>query len=345
MSYLARCYTFLRLYNLSRSSKWPQSTSSTSLPAVHALLAIQLASLGEPVTAHPLWDQAASADRKRTDVVLDHHVEIAISTDFDRVKAILAVPRASHAHSERSDTLPLLRVSEARCEAALRETWAKIFVAVVQTTCATSEEVDSFEAIVDQDLLVETIDHILVSTVEGSAIHSMAKITKALCCYYTGELPLARSIALSLAHDAKTDGPVVRLGCAKAFFSLLLGDVALEIPSVEPTLELDILAATTVGWLVVKRKSQAHLASSARKVDPELHATTLSLRRLLGASVFRDAALVEFCSTSAGSASDLESAQDELSDALTDVTRVAAGLKSAKSTHGEMDSGVDVSDG
>ena len=345
MPYLFRCYTFLRLYNLSHSPHWPQSTSSTALPTVNALLALQLSNLGQSHSAHQLWDAATNGSRKKTDTLLDPSTEIALSTNFDRVKAILAVEKSSKEVSERSDTLPLLRVSESRCEAALRETWAKIFVAVVQTTCSASGVVskdgESFESIVDRELLVETVDNVLLSTDGGGTVNTLARITKALCSYYTGEMEEATSIALSLAEDVKRNGPITRLGCARAFFSLLLGDgnsITSGLSSIEPSREVDILASTTLGWLTIKRKSQ--ISGRTRKVDPALHTTTLSIRRLLGANVFHDSALIEFCSSDEKRKFDLESAQDAVLEALEDISRIASGLRPM----GEVDSGVELSD-
>ena len=282
--------------------------------------------------------------------MLDPWTDIALSTSFDRVKSILAflaIEKSSQDISERSDTLPLLRVSESRCEAALRETWAKIFVAVVQTTCSTSGAVkeggDSFENIVDRDLLVETVDHVLVSTVGGGTINTLTQVTKSLCCYYTGATEEATSIALSLAEDVKRNGSISRLGCSKAFFSLLLGDgnaITSGLPPMEPMREVDILASTTLGWLMIKRKSTL----SSRKVDTVLHATTLSIRRLLGAGVFHDVSLIEFCSADEGEGKknvfDLESAQDAVLEALEGISRMASGLKPMR----EVDSGVELSD-
>ena len=342
MHYLPRFYTFLRLYNLSHSPHWPQMTCSTALPTVNALLALQLSNLGQPVSAHRLWDSAVNGDRKKTDTLLESWTEIALSTNFAQVKSILAIEKSAQDVSERSDTLPLLQVSESRCEAALRETWAKIFVAVVQTTCASNGVAgESFESIVDRELLVETVDHVLLSTVGGGTINTLARVTKSLCCYYTGEMEEATSIALSLVEDVERNGPIARLGCARAFFSLLLGDgnsITAGLSPTEPSREVDVLASTTLGWLTIKRKSSL----TSRKVDPALHSTTLSIRRLLASSVFHDSALIEFCSSDEGEKNklDLESAQDACLEALEDVSRVASGLKPM----GGVDSGVELSD-
>lgn len=339
--FVSRCYTFFRLLNLSRSPSWPQSTSSTALPTVNAILAIHLSNLGEPLSAHNLWNAAVNADRKKIDIALDPWAEIALSTSFSRVKTILAQTRAPLEASERSDTLPLLRISESRCEAALRETWAKIFVAVAQMTCTSDET--SFESVVDQDLLMETVEHVLRSMLEGSTVHTITSITHAVCCYYTGQQALATTTALRLAEEMKTQGSISRLGCTKPFFSLLLGEshsITADLPELEPSTDVDIIASTTLGWLTIKRKSQ--LSPSGRKVDARLHNNSLAIRRLLGSPVFHDPTLVEFCTVdeTAKSSFDLESAQDACLEALTEVTRVSAGLKLS----GAMDSGIDVSD-
>jgi hypothetical protein len=91
--------------------------------------------------------------------------------------------------------------------------------------------------------------------------------------------------------------------------------------------------------LTVRRQSQILLSSAdASKSYPSLHATTLSVRRLLGSDVFYDPALVAFCASPAGDSGveelDLEGAQEACVDALTEVTRRAAGLGSAESDSG-----------
>lgn len=358
INYLAKCYTFLRLFNLSRSSHWPMTTPSTSRPAVNAILALHLTMLGQPLSAHALWNKAAKVDRKKSDVPLDPWVEIAISTDFEEARSILAATKECNERPAPSDTVPLLRISEARCEAALRETWAKIFVAVVQTTCPPTgpiSSVASFSEIVDQPLLEDTIAHVIASTSDGSMVHSMAKITRALCTFYTVGGSEARALARELAHEARAGGPVSRLACAEPFFSLLFNDdrMASRISgAADPTNEIDVLACATLGWLTVRRQSQLSRTPSspgstpvasdplAPKANPKLHALTLANRRLLGSKIFADADLVAFCAIPDRTLEtvdlDLETAQEACVDALTSIMRRAAGLK------GEDDSGVEL---
>lgn len=274
--------------------------------------------MGQSSSAHALWNQAATADRKKLDAPLDSWVEIAISTDFERVRSILSIPKTNMDPASPSDTVPLMRISEVRCEAALRETWAHLFTAVVQTTCpphSPRSTRSNFASLVNLPLLLETIEHVLASTAEGTSVHSLAKVTRALCAFYTGEDgALAKKMSLELAHEARRGGPVARLGCASAFFTLLLDDSDF-IDASEPKSETDTLATTTLGWLVVRRQSSESLANGeGRKADPRLHATTLGIRRLFGAKVFYDDTL------------ELEESVDLIGEALTEVTRRAAGL-------------------
>ncbi|KAK4701234.1 hypothetical protein P7C70_g5001, partial [Phenoliferia sp. Uapishka_3] len=356
VNFLARCYTFLRLFNLSRSSHWPLTTPSTSSTAVNAILALHLGTLGQPRLAHALWNKAANVDRKKTDSALDSWVEIAISTDFEQARSILATPKGRGEASTPSDTIPLLRISEARCEAALRETWAKIFVAVVQTTCpplSPISPITSFSTIVDQPLLEDTVLHVIASTGVGSTVHALAKITRALCVFYTVGSTEARALARELAHEVRAGGPVARLACAEPFFALLYPNnpIASKLADQEPTNDTDILACATLGWLTVRKQSQSRQTPPSPnstpvlsdplvpKADPKLHALTLTNRRLLGSSVFNDPGLIEFCAAPApaleGVDLDLETAQEACVDALTTIMRRAAGLK------GEDDSGVE----
>lgn len=159
---------------------------------------------------------------------------------------------------ERSDTSPLLRISEVRCEAALRESWAKIFVAVVQTTCTSATEGDPIENIVDRDLLEETIEHVLASTVVGSSVHSLARITKAVSVY---------------------DGSLVELQ------RLSRKEIV-----VNPISPVAILASTTIRWLKIRRESVG-----IKGADPILHAESLAIRRLLSNSIFGSPELRDFC--------------------------------------------------
>lgn len=240
-------------------------------------------------------------------------VEIAISTDFEQVREVLASSREHSSIASPSDTVPLLRISEVRCEAALREAWAKIFAAVVQTTCPPHSPLSSiaaFSSLVNRPLLEETIAHVLASTAAGTTVHSLAKVTRALCAYYNGKSQEARDIAQDLAHEARADGPLSRLGCSYAFFTLLLDNPNLVDP-IEPTTEVDILATTTLGWLAVRRQAGN---GEDRKADPVLHAQVLGVRRLFGAKVFSDATL------------ELDESMDLIGEALTDITRRAAGL-------------------
>jgi hypothetical protein len=321
---LARCYTFARLYNLSNSRSWPTKTPSTALTPVTAILAIHLLSLDHPRMAHALWTQATVVHRKKSDdVVLAPWVDLALSTDFDRVAVILAPGSVPADGSSPSDTLPLLQISEARCKGAAREVWVKIFIAVINTTCPPHQPLaamDQFTTIVDMDSLLEQVEYLLQATPHGTIVNAVGMITKSLCLFYTGKFEEAIKIAKGLKEDGLIAGG---LACAQAFFNLLLNDPISELP--DSPCDVDILASVTLGWLAVRRASG--IANQSKqgggkgiKSDSQLHATALSIRRLLGMSVFRSAEL-----STGELALGLENSQDMCVEALTTITRGAAG--------------------
>ncbi|ORY87515.1 hypothetical protein BCR35DRAFT_351402 [Leucosporidium creatinivorum] len=365
INYLARCYTFLRLFNLSRSTHWPQATSTTTLPAVDAVLSVHLLSLGQPLSAAALWSKARSRDRKKSDTPLHPYAEVAVSTDFTLARSILASTSSAislDAPARPADTVPLLRISEVRCAAALREAWAKIFVSVIATTCppqAPLAPLERFSALVDQPFLEETIRHVLESTVEGGTSHTMGKITRSLCRFYAGEVQEGRVLAREVERERATGGPAARLRCVEPFLKLVLDitfksddddeDNYQEEQANTPIADVDLVASSTLGWLLVRRQVLLLPAAVSGKVEPQLHDDTLAIRRMLGHDVFRDETLKAFCSSSsasgrevgdvAGAAEegglDLEGALDACLDALTGITRRAAGLRA------EDDSGVE----
>lgn len=383
VNYLARCYTFLRLFNLSHSPQWPQTTPSTVLASVNAVLSMHLLSLGQPLSAQVLWHKATrGTDHKKATTgdgsprpALHPWTEIAIATDFATVRAIFASSTpSSSSPSCPSDTMPLLRISEARCAAALREAWAKIFVGVVQTTCpphAPQSPMKRFSDLVDLPFLEETVRHVLESTIEGAKVHALAKMTKSLCATYAGRTVEGAALAKEVELEWGRGGPASRLQCAEAFRQLAaersalprikLNDGLLADPAddenaasdVDPETDMtqvDLVATATLGWLLLRRQalllpSPSLSSGIALKADPQLHADTLAIRRLLGHDVFRDGALRKFCAvkplsgTAPPEASDddldLDGALDSCMDALVGITRRAAGLRS------EDDSGVE----
>ncbi|SCV69800.1 BQ2448_1194 [Microbotryum intermedium] len=234
VNFLARCYTFLRLFNLSHSASWPETTPSTNRASVNAILSVHLLSLGEPLSAHALFNKAVrhmERSRKKTDARLHPWAEIALATDWSQFRQI--VRDASNEtvggparRSAPSDTAPLLQVAEARCSAALLEAWAKIFVGVVATTCppppsASRAPVERFADLVDQPFLEETVAHVLDSTVAGSAVHTMAQVTKTVCAFYNGDLNLANYLMHSLRLEYSGHGPARDMASVKLLFKLL----------------------------------------------------------------------------------------------------------------------------
>lgn len=309
-----------------------------------------------------MWQRAARLDQKKEELPLQPWVAIALSNSFDRALEILETPRSERDWATPSDTLPLLRIAEEQCEGALREAWVKIFVAVVQTTCppgSSRSPVNLFPVLVDQSLLDESIAHVISSTIVGTSVHTLARVTRALCSFYTGDEDHARTTALELAHEARNEGPMARLGCAAAFFSLILDDEDL-VDEQDAIGEVDVVAAATLGWLSLCRQQSEIVLSDPSpnananvnaeedevevKVDMQLHEDTLAVRRLLAASLFKDPALISMCALPAREKGvdriqemDLPRAHEALNDALTNMGRRAIGLGVD-----ESDSGIDV---
>lgn len=315
------------------------------------------------MSAAALWSTARSRDRKKSDTPLHPYAEVAISTDFALARSILGSTSSAislDAPARPADTVPLLRISEIRCAAALREAWAKIFVSVIATTCppqAPLAPLERFPALVDQPFLEETIRHVLESTVEGGASHTLGKVTRSLCSFYAGEKEAGRYLARELERERATGGPAASLRCVEPFLKLVL-DLTFSASDEEgpdcsdkqignnPIAEVDLLASSTLGWLLVRRQYLLLPTPVSGKVEPQLHEDTLAIRRMLGHDVFRDAALKAFCSPPSANARevgdgvaegglDLEGALDACLDALTSITRRAAGLRA------EEDSGVE----
>lgn len=267
---------------------------------------------------------AATVDRKKSDAALAAWVEVALDTDFDQIQLVLTpspISSSLPARSSPSDTVPLLKLAEARCDLALREFWSKIFVAVIRTTCppdTPAQPLSAFATLLDLPSLDETLDQIIESSKEDTSVHTLAQITKGLCAYRIGRIDEAKRIAMILRRESDRKGVMSRLGCANAFFHLVLGEeINEEQTRRTPMNEVDTLASVTLGWLAIRRRESTP-ADGVKAPDPMLHSATLAMRRLLGASVFQDASLA--------TDGDLMIAQDACLEALSEVSRVAAGL-------------------
>lgn len=212
----------------------------------------------------------------------------------------------------------------------------------------------------DQPFLEETIRYVLESTVEGGASHTMGKITRSLCSFYAGEKEAGRYLAREVERERATGGPAARLRCVEPFLKLVLDltfkatddeerDYSDKQTSNSPIADVDLVASSTLGWLLVRRQVLLLPTPVSGKVEPQLHEDTLAIRRMLGHDVFRDETLKAFCSPPSARAReagegaeggeegalDLEGALDACLDALTGITRRAAGLRA------EDDSGVE----
>ncbi|GAA5900940.1 hypothetical protein JCM6882_005984 [Rhodosporidiobolus microsporus] len=296
--YLARCYTFLRLSNLSHSSSWPSTapSPSTSRPAVDALLALHLLTLGHPRWAEVLWNRMLLSSKKADGAAAaaaSSFVDLAVSSDFATVQALLdPAARSANAKDDAapaapSDTVPLLVLAEATCEDALRDVWQKLFVGVAASTTApgavTASPLEVYE-------LRETIDNVARSSVEGSEVHALAAMSQVfLACFLAGtsngggggdSSAAAASmrdtflrLALEFRHSSSSS-PFARLAAARPFLHLFLpvfspsssftvlfppsssGD---EASPLEPTTEVDLLASATLEWLLVRKAGAAAL--------------------------------------------------------------------------------------
>ncbi|GAA5902871.1 hypothetical protein JCM5296_006319 [Sporobolomyces johnsonii] len=415
ISRISRIYTFLRLSNLSRSTSWPEITPSTARPAVTALLAMHLLSLDHPRWAESLWTRMLS-QRKKLDSdsssasssnAADSFIDLALSADFERVRLLLSPSsRPSKAETDAaspSDTVPLLLIAESTCLEALLDVWTQLFIAVVGTTCpphltgaeSMAPSQKTLETLVDRAEIDETLEIVAnASDVEGSEVRTLALLTTAFVGCFFAPSPssdeLARSTKARIAHllvEAKRRGPFARLAAAAPFCQLLLPASAalaidlLALPklfSTPPTNEVDLVATTTLAWLLVRRQGLpllSHRSSSPdpepheqgggdskRATDPALHAQALEVRRLLAHESFRDNdndALREVDhykdedededdgsgrargrgrGRARGGKLDFDEAKDLLVDALTVLARRAAGLGASL----DDDSGVEL---
>ncbi|GAA5858700.1 hypothetical protein JCM5353_003260 [Sporobolomyces roseus] len=357
IAYFSRLYTFLRLLNLSRSSSWPHITASTSIPAVTALLSTQLLNLGHSRLAETTWNSISSL-RKKIDTSTsstEQFIELALDADFATVKVVLD----SHLRDDEdlaapSDTVPLLLVAESTCSDALEDVWTRIFTTVVDTTCPPSlaGAVPSSEKI--QSLLQEgdvqgTLDVVFESSVEGSEIRTFALMTRALLDTFSdtkeaGNRSITKSCIATLISEAREGGPFAHLASASPFCQLLLPSLPVDLmasfsPIDQASSDIDLLATTTLSWLVLRRQSLNLLVDRSAypspppspssspapfdKVNRVVHAQALALRQLLAHDIFRQ---TEPSEGDENETVDLDEARDLLVDALSLLTRRAAGL-------------------
>ncbi|GAA5940058.1 hypothetical protein JCM1841_005350 [Sporobolomyces salmonicolor] len=380
LSHLSRIYTFLRLSNLSRSPSWPEITPSTARPAVTALLATHLLSLGHPRWAESLWTHMLS-QRKKADSAsasasssnaADSFIDLALSADFDSVRLILfPSPRPAKAETDPaspSDTVPLLLIAESTCLEALLDVWTQLFTAVVGTTCpphladadslAASQK--TLETLVERAEIEETLEIVLkASDVEGSEVRTLALLTAAFvgCLFVPGrsdELARTKPHIAHLLVEARRRGPFARLAAAAPWCQLLLpasAERAIDLAalpklSAPPANEVDLLATTTLAWLLVRRQGLS-LAREPEEPEPDekratatnpaLHAQALEVRRLLAHEGFRDVDAAELRERDGSHKLEVDEAKELLVDALTAVARRAAGLGASP----EDDSGVE----
>ncbi|GAA5821766.1 hypothetical protein JCM11251_001015 [Rhodosporidiobolus azoricus] len=380
--YLSRCYTFLRLSNFSHSSSWPSTapSPSTSRASVNALLAIHLLSRGHLHWAEALWNSML-ASGKKTEAACSADAssgfaDIAISSAFATVQALLDPAsrpvKEDAAFAAPSDTVPLLVLAEATCEDALRDVWQTLFIAVAAMTTSPGQVTAPPLDVVE---LRDTIDSVCLSTIEGSEVHDLAAMSKVfLACYLAGTSKTGgdssaaaastRDVFLRLAREYRQSSTFSRLSCARPFLQLFLPVFAPSsspsalfgidesAPTVQTTNEVDLLATTTLEWLLVRRAGAAAVFEHQRdeeaegnvKVNPTIHSRALAVRRLLGHHLFQslspDDAVADEAETDRALAVAMEDAKDALVDALTKVARRAAGLKGG--LWDEEDSGVDL---
>ncbi|BGP26913.1 proteophosphoglycan ppg4 [Rhodotorula toruloides] len=356
LPYLSRCYTFLRLSNLSRSPSWPSVTPTTSRAAIDGLIAIQLLMLGHIGGAKKTWSRMLDRQKKR-DSTGNSFVDIALNHDFDTVQLLLSpatrLARDDADLAEPSDTVPLLALAEATCQDALEEVWRQVLVIVSESTTS-APNLTAAATIAE---LSDTLDVVYRTTIDGSEVHASASMTKVfLACYRAGlstevgvDLSHARELLARLALETKREGPFARLACAPPFFQLLAPAVSTGVdfstflpksPPTEPTSDVDLLATIVLSWLLVRRQA----ASSSTKAQPDaaLHGRALAIRRLLGHDTLKlPPATDEDASDDEDALHEqavFQDAKDSLVDALTNVARRAAGLKTAQ----DEDSGVEL---
>ncbi|GAA5853651.1 hypothetical protein JCM8547_007397 [Rhodosporidiobolus lusitaniae] len=283
ISFLPRCYTFLRLLNLSHSASWPSPTPSpsTSRSAVDALLALHLLSLGHPTWSELLWTRMTHERKKQSDST-ESFVDVALSTSFSDALSLLDPVirpiKADDAPSSPSDTVPLLVLAEAAASLDLKAAWEKLFVGVVGSTTGNKDAAFSF----DPAAVCATIDGVYRSTVEGSKTNALAALSKVfLTCFVAGTNGAAAVAGAGGADDARTlfvrlavefrqpSSAFARLSAAKPFLQLFLpvftSSSSASLPpssatddspsALDSTTETDLLATTILEWLLVRKAS------------------------------------------------------------------------------------------
>lgn len=237
----------------------------------------------------------------------------ALSANFAEACNILGKELVLDGASAPSDTLPLLRIAEVRCEIALVELWSRMFVATIKRTCPLPAKVPSdvkLDALDDlptnvdeasdqfalqvsaaRAVIEEAINHIFSTTMPGSTVRTLACVTKGFWGLGFGKPEVAYACANVLAREASDGGPAADLACVAAFLELvfsrkkadtILGDDQRRTPSTN----VDKLATATLAWLAVRRRHfistlLADAASSTTLIDMD---GANGRKRSLGAS-------------------------------------------------------------
>jgi len=173
-------------------------------------------------------------------------------------------------------------------------------------------------------------------------------MTRALLDTFSSDTIDDRSITKacigSLISEAREGGPFAHLASAFPFCKLLLPSLPEDLiasfsPIDQASSDIDLLATTTLSWLVLRRQSLNLLVDRSAypspppspssspapydKVNRVVHAQALALRQLLAHDIFRQS---QSSHSEEDDVVDLDEARDLLVDALSILARRAAGL-------------------
>lgn len=301
-----------------------------------------------------LWKSATSEPKRDADLdvaepPLEDWVAVALAATFEEAAAVTTTvgnPSSSTTMPSPSDSLPLLRVAETRCEQALVRVWYALFTSIARSTAlGDHDEGDVVEpdaalktAVLSQADLQQRIDSILASTVSGSPIHTLAQLTRGVWAVGVGDQSVSRDVAFKLALEARDGGPAERLASVAAFVRLVLAPGvgsctsaagAQDAPPVGP---VDCIAALALRWLLVRARAEPAAVDedvdegNEGGFDRDVYGATLSLRLLFDSPAFHPTVAAD-ADEDRVAVKAFAHAQRDCMDAIVRIGRRAAGLR------------------
>jgi len=358
-----RLYSFNRLLALSRSSAWAnlitsRSPSQLNSARVQATLSLHFVSIfggrASPLSRRRrLWKAATAEPKKDADLdvaepPLEDWVAVALAASFEEASAALTpVVPVSGMMPSPSDSLPLLRVAETRCEHALIRVWYALFTSISRATALGDDGDELIDpssaaalkaAVMGQADLKQRIDAILAATVTGSPVHTLAQLTRGVWAVGVGDQGVSRDVAFKLALEARDGGPAERLASVAAYVRLVLAPTvgsctsaagAQDAPPVGP---VDCIAALALRWLLVRARAEPAGDEAVDEdadveeagFDRDVYGATLNLRLLFDSPAFHPTVEAD---DDRHVVKAFAHAQRDCMDAIVRIGRRAAGLR------------------